>query len=143
MGASKKTIGLLAAGAATLSMSTVALAAKGGNGNGGGGKQAEVAVVVSDGVYGGTTEAAVVPAGDATQKAAETSQEYWIRGQCSQDGTVVYEHFVKTSGGVATLQLGPTYLWQGGAADCTADSGFLRGGKWVSTASTAFVTHAG
>lgn len=116
----------------------MALAAKGG-GSGGG----TVSVVVADGVFGGTTNATVVSATDPTQLALATSgTEYWVRGQCSQDGRVVYEQFVKTSGGVATLQLGPTALWTGGSADCTADTGYLKRGIWASTASSPFVAWA-
>ena len=134
----KKLLGLMVIGAATIGMSSMALAAKGGGGGGG-----AVSVVVTDGVFGGTTDATVVSAADPTQLAlASSGTEYWVRGQCSQNGRVVYEQFLKTAGGVATLQLGPTALWTDGSADCTADTGYLKRGIWASTASSPFVAWA-
>lgn len=141
MGTSKKVIGLLAVGAATVSMSTVAFAAKGGNG--GGGKTAEITIVVSDGVYAGTTDA-VVAAGDQARVASNATEEYRTLAQCWQNGELVMMDYSVTENGIVTVRLGPTQRWTGGEADCEISTGdFGKNGRWRSSATTAFHTYDG
>ena len=144
MGASRRLFGLLTIGLATVSMSTVALAARGGNGGGNSDKQA-VAIVVGDGVYGGTTDAMVTLAGDPTVLASSVSgAEYRTLAQCWQNDALVMKDYSVTVGGVVTVQLGPTMNWTGGAAYCEISIGdFGNNGRWRSTATTAFAAYPG
>jgi len=108
-------------------------AAKGGNGHGhgpgGGGGGSDASVTVPDGVFGGTTTATANPGGD-----------FWLKARCFQNGTLVYyqsEHVDLNNQVVFTL--GPTPLWIGGAADCTAEAGYYATNwAWRSLATTTF-----
>ena len=64
----------------------------------------------------------------------------WAFAQCYQGGTLVYAQYVKaSSSNTATFTLGPTPMWQGGDADCTAQEGYWgRNGRWRVVASTTF-----
>ena len=86
-------------------------------------------ITVPDGVYGGTVTATVNPGGNV-----------WAYAACYQGRTLVYAQYVKvSSSNTATFTLGPTPLWQGGDADCTAEEGsWGRNGRWRAVASTTF-----
>jgi hypothetical protein len=94
-----------------------------------GGGSAVGAVRVDNGVYAGTTTAYAGPA-------AAT----WVRALCYQGGTLVFEQYRQfDSTRRATLQLGPTPLWTGGAASCTAQDGYWRSGStWRVTSTSSF-----
>jgi hypothetical protein len=94
-----------------------------GAGRGGG------VITVPDGAYAGTTTATVNPGGDA-----------WARARCYQNGMMVYSQSVRVdANNQATFQLGPTPLWQGGDASCTAEELTLqKNGRWHVVASTTF-----
>ncbi len=112
-------------------MAGTAMAGKPGGG-GGGGKNTGAVVKVDDGVFGGTTTAYAGP-----------SNATWVRALCYRNGTLVYEQYrMFDSSRRATLQLGPTPSWSGGAASCTAQDGYWRNGStWrVTSTSSFFVT---
>jgi|SRR5215831_12839005 len=66
----------------------------------------------------------------------------WVDTKCSQNGTVVYEQwagFFSSYNGSDMFTLGPTQLWSGGAASCTATLvSFDKNGKASTLASTGF-----
>lgn len=98
-------------------------------GKGGTGKPAPTGgtLTVLDGTYGSTT---VASAGSAY---------VWVHAKCSQAGTLVYEQWVKTdASGRGTLTLGPTPMWNSGAADCWAESGTWTNSRWRQAATTTF-----
>jgi hypothetical protein len=99
-----------------------ALAARGGGSAG--------SISVPNGVYGGTTTATVTTSSSGLMAFA----------QCYQRDARVYAQFVSLDGnGHATFKLGPTQLWTGGAATCTAEAGnFGHGGGWRALAATTF-----
>ena len=112
-----------------LSLAGTAFAAKGGNKGGGGAGTggSSAGIVVPDGVFAGTTTT-VISTGSS-----------WAHATCSQSGMTVYEQYVATTAGQATFTLGPTPLWSGGAASCTAEAGnWSINGRWVVAASTTF-----
>jgi hypothetical protein len=80
-------------------------------------------------VFGSTATATVNPGGDV-----------YVRARCYQNGVHVYEQYVRVdSNNRAVLQLGPTPLWSGGAASCTAEEGsFGRNQRWHTIARTSF-----
>jgi hypothetical protein len=87
-------------------------------------------ITVPDGVFAGTVTATLNPGGTTM----------WAYARCWQDGTLVYEQWVKnTSSNTATFTLGPTPLWQGGSANCAADEGYwAKNGHWRALVSTTF-----
>jgi hypothetical protein len=87
-------------------------------------------ITVPDGVFGGTTTATVNPGGE----------KVWVHARCWQDGTLVYEQYVKVdANNQAVLNLGPTPMWTSGAADCDAREGYwARNNRWRTVASTTF-----
>jgi hypothetical protein len=95
----------------------------GANARGGG------VITVPDGQFGGTTTATLNPGGAV-----------WALAECYQNGTLVYAQYVKaSSSNTATFTLGPTPMWQGGAANCTAEEGsWGKNGRWRVVASTTF-----
>ncbi len=86
-------------------------------------------VRVDNGVYAGTTTAYAGPA-SAT----------WVHAKCYQSGTLVFEQYVPfSSGRTAVLQLGPTPMWAGGAATCSAEDGYwFQGTRWRITSTNTF-----
>jgi len=109
-----------------------AFAAGGGHNKGGAGTTTAT-ISVPDGVYGKADVATVAPAG------------LWVYARCTQSGKQVYAQYVKSdSSGHATLQLGPTSWWSGGAASCSAQAGTFssRSGAWTSQGSTTFSASA-
>lgn len=66
----------------------------------------------------------------------------WVDTTCSQGGQVVYEQwagFFDSYAGSKMFTLGPTQLWTGGAASCTATLvSFDRNGRPSKLASTNF-----
>ena len=89
-------------------------------------------IAVRDGVFGGTTVAAVTP--------TSLGGTVFVQASCYQGGNLVYGQTLMTgSNGLATLTLGPTPRWLGGSAACTADAGYFRNGRWRTMASTTFV----
>ena len=103
---------LLAALAGVLIVGT-AFAAKGG------GHNTVSNFQVTDGVY-------------ATTTTAYGGTGSWAHAKCYQNGTLVYEQFVRFStDGTATLTLGPTPSWTGGAASCVGEDGWWQNGtRW-------------
>jgi len=85
-------------------------------------------ITVPDGRFAGTTTATLNPGGT------------WALAQCYQGGTLVYAQYVKsTPDNTATFTLGPTPMWQGGAANCTAEEGgWGKNGRRRAVASTTF-----
>ncbi len=102
-----------------------AFAAQGGNGKLHGASSATL--TVPNGVFASTTT-------------AKTTSGLYVYAVCSQSGTVVYTQYaLADSSGAAVLTLGPTPMWTGGAASCTAQAGsFSSTGAWRSQASTSF-----
>ena len=109
-----------------LTLTGTAFAAKGGNKAGTGGGNANITITVPDGVFSGTSTAL-------------TSPSVWVKADCYQSGTLVYEDYELTdSTGSAVLPLGPTMMWTGGAASCTAQAGTINNGSFKAAASTTF-----
>jgi len=93
-----------------------------------GGTTTGATVRVLDGVFGGTTTAYAGP-----------SSATWVRAQCYQNGSKVYEQYrTFDSNRQATLTLGPTPGWSSGAASCTAQDGYFRNSTWKVTSSSTF-----
>ncbi len=86
-------------------------------------------ITVPDGVFAGTTTATT-----------HTGTTTWVHANCYQSGYQVYEQYVKTdANNQAVLTLGPTPLWTGGAASCTAAEGtWMANGKFKVSATTNF-----
>jgi hypothetical protein len=86
-------------------------------------------IAVPDGVFGGTTTATLNPGGDV-----------WALAVCYQDGQTVWLQYAHADDGkTATFTLGPSPLWQGGAATCIAEEGnWAKNGRWRYVASTTF-----
>jgi hypothetical protein len=119
------------AGRATL-LAALALSLAAGTtlaGKPGGGGSTTATVRVDNGVYGGTTTAYAGPP-------AAT----WVRALCYQSGKLVLEQYRQfDSTRRATLVLGPTPSWTGGAATCTAQDGYWRNGStWRVTSTSSF-----
>ena len=104
------------------------LAAPGGNGKHKSGGSA--GITVPDGNYMGITVATVNPGGESV----------WIKVECYQDGALVFAGYWRPdSNNQAVIGLGPSQLWTGGDANCTAEEGYFhRGGRWRVIASTTF-----
>jgi hypothetical protein len=95
-----------------------------------GGKGSTTATVrVDNGVFAGTTTAYAGP-----------STATWVRARCYQGGVLVFEQYRQfDSSRRATLQLGPTPSWSGGAASCNAQDGYWRNGStWRATSTSSF-----
>jgi hypothetical protein len=89
------------------------------------------ALSVPDGTFAGTTTATANPGDDGT----------WVMGECFQNGTIVYRQYVRVDPAThqATLTLGPTPSWSGGAAACRAEEGiWFKGSRWRVLATTTF-----
>jgi hypothetical protein len=86
-------------------------------------------ISVPDGQFAGTTTATLNPGGDI-----------WALAACYQNETMVwYQYAHADDGKTATFTLGPTPLWQGGAATCIAEEGYwARNGRWRMLAWTTF-----
>ena len=86
-------------------------------------------ISVPDGVFGGTTTATLNPGGDI-----------WALGACYQGDSLVWLQYAHADDGrTATFTLGPTPLWQGGAATCIAEEGnWAKNGRWRYVATTTF-----
>jgi hypothetical protein len=86
-------------------------------------------ISVADGTFGGTTVATVEAGGDVLAKA-----------ECYQGDSLVYfEIFPPGPDNTVTFTLGPTPLWQGGDATCTAQAGnWAKNGRWRAVAKTTF-----
>ena len=81
--------------------------------------------------------------GDQVTFAVNTSTAFpWVDTACSQNGRVVYEQwagFFDTYTGSKMFTLGPTQLWTGGAATCTATLvSYDKNGRASKLASTSF-----
>ncbi len=113
-----------------LTLSGTALAAKGGNKGGNTlPGSTSLTIVVPNGVFAGTTTATVSPGGS----------NLWVAFSCYQGGQLVMGANVPLDvNQQATVQLGPTPMWPGGAASCTAAAGTWNNGKWTTQASTTF-----
>jgi hypothetical protein len=86
-------------------------------------------ISVPDGVFGGITIATTNPGGDV-----------WVYARCFQQGASVYAEVAPVgANNQATLTLGPTPRWTGGAATCTAQEGYWSAkGRWRTLAETTF-----
>lgn len=83
---------------------------------------------VDDGVFAGQTTAY-----------AGSSTSTTVHARCYQGGALVFEQYATYSDGKATLTLGPTPRWSGGAATCTAEDGYwFRMTRWRILATTTF-----
>jgi len=84
---------------------------------------------VDDGTYATTTTA---------HRGSSGAQ--WVHAKCSQNGTVVYEQWIRYgTAWTGTLTLGPTPSWKGGAASCWAEDGWWQNGtRWRVIATDAF-----
>ena len=69
-----------------------------------------------------------------------SSSATWVRARCYQNGTLVYDQYVKYgTSWTATLTLGPTPSWSSGGASCTGNDGWWQNGtRWRVIASDAF-----
>jgi hypothetical protein len=107
-----------------------AFAAKGGNGatHTNGGHKNAVTISVPDGVFASAVQGTV------------SSPGLWVHATCTQSGATVYAQWVQTDGnGKATLTLGPTPMWAGGSASCSAEAGtWSSNGRWSVQATTGF-----
>lgn len=117
--------------------------------------EASVIVLLVFGLVAGTTFAAGKGSGDKHDIAVTDGvfatahdawvygdrSDYWVLAECRQDSTVVYREWVTADAeGRATLMLGPTELWSGGDALCTATAGFYgKNFRWRSVASAQFL----
>jgi hypothetical protein len=83
---------------------------------------------VDDGVFAGRTT--------AHQGGSGT----WVHATCYQDGGLVFEQYAQYGADhTASLLLGPTPNWSGGAASCRAEEGsWRRGTQWRASATTTF-----
>jgi hypothetical protein len=115
-----------------------ALAAKGGNG--GGGKASgtgTISLVVMDSTDGLAHFGQRVTF-DISTTATDSP---FVQVRCSQAGTLVYQDtqgFFPNALGDQWFRLGPTPLWQSGAADCTGDLVKYTRKGWQHLASTSF-----
>lgn len=87
-------------------------------------------ITVPDGFFGRTVMATVNPGGTGV----------YVHAECFQNGSLVFEQYAPVNGdNQAMIGLGPTQLWTGGDADCTAEEGYFgRNGRWHTMASTTF-----
>lgn len=87
-------------------------------------------ISVPNGVYAGTDVATVDP----------PTGSIWVDARCYQGSVLVYEQWAAVNASMqATLTLGPTPSWMGGAASCTATANVLqRSGRFKQVASTSF-----
>ncbi len=96
---------------------------------------------------GGTTSSFYVEDGRyATTTLAHrgSSGAQWVHAKCYQNGKVVYEQWIKYgSSWTASLTLGPTPSWTGGAASCIGEDGWWQHGtRWRVIATDAFAVTA-
>jgi hypothetical protein len=85
-------------------------------------------IAVKNGVFAGTTTAT---------KTGSTIT--WVRALCYQNSALVYEQYLKFgTSTTATLTLGPTPSWTGGAASCRGEGGYFSNGRWRVAATTTF-----
>jgi hypothetical protein len=87
-------------------------------------------ISVPDASFGTITTATVNPGGD----------NVWVYAECYQNGIAVYGQYAKADvNNHAALGLGPTPLWQGGAATCMAQEGYWsKTMRWRVLAQTTF-----
>jgi hypothetical protein len=119
------------------------LAAKGGNGGGGkpgggdSGGTGTISLVLMD-----STDGLAHYGQRVTFDVSTTATDMpYVHLLCSQAGTLVAEGrqgFFPSALGNQWFQLGPTTLWQGGEADCTASLEKYTRKGWQHLASTAF-----
>jgi hypothetical protein len=69
----------------------------------------------------------------------------WVTVKCSQNGTVVYQQSNAMYLTASAFTLGPTPMWQGGAASCTASlenwDNYSKNGSIVELASMTFAVN--
>ena len=119
------------------------LAAKGGNGGGGkpgggdSGGTGTISLVLMD-----STDGVAHYGQRVTFDVATTATDSpYVQLQCNNAGTLVleaYQGFFPTAMGNQWFHLGPTTLWQGGEADCTANLVKYTRKGWQQLGSTAF-----
>ena len=76
----------------------------------------------------------------ASQALASGGTGTWVHARCYQNGTLVYEQYVKYDANHSgSLTLGPTPMWSSGAASCKAEDGWWQNGsRWRVNATVAF-----
>ena len=113
-----------------------AFAGKGGGGKPGTGGSGTLSMVPMDGATEADFGARV------TFTISTTSTDYpYVHLMCRQDGSLVAEGrqgFFSTAIGNEWFTLGPTPLWQGGAADCTANLEKYTKRGWSVLGTTSF-----
>lgn len=91
------------------------------------GKPSSATVSVSDSSFAAVEMAYVSSGGKVevslTESAAVAPSSQRVKAECFQDGVLVYRQYASVSNGAAALTLGPTPMWQGGSAECTAEVG--------------------
>jgi hypothetical protein len=93
---------------------------------GGGGGGSTISLVIPNAAAAATSSGPQSPSFGQQVTFAEstTATAYpWVDAKCSQNGKVVYEQFAGFYSGYTGSQmftLGPTQMWSGGAASCTA-----------------------
>jgi len=126
----------------SLAVSSVALAGKPG-GNAGGKSSSSLSLVVlsSSGVASATTQPTFGSHVTFNVGTTATTQPY-VGVKCFQNGSRVYEQWAGIFAdfyGSQTYTLGPTQLWTGGSANCTASLvSFDSRGRATTLASMAF-----
>lgn len=94
-------------------------------------RSTDASLSIANGVFAGTTTATI---------RSSSSQQLWVKASCFQGGVRVYTQWrMFDSNFQAVLNLGPTQLWQSGAADCTGWGGyFAKNGTFRVLATTTF-----
>ncbi len=100
-------------------------------------KPTKLSLSVPDGTYATSATAWVGDGTLSTASAESTGMK--VKAECYQDGALVYRQYANVVGSTATLTLGPTPAWTGGAATCTAELGsFDKRVRWRAVASDSF-----
>ena len=91
------------------------------------GKPSSETVSVADSNFA-AVEMAYVSSGGKTEisltaRSTASASNQRVKAECFQDGVLVYRQYSAVSNGEAALTLGPTPMWQGGSAECTAELG--------------------
>src|SRR5262249_34332655 len=104
--------------------------------------RSSISLVVPNAATAGATTAAPHFGSQVTFGVSTSTSYPWVDTKCSQNGQVVYEQwagFFSSYSGGQMFPLGPTQLWSGGAASCTATLvSFDKNGRPSTLASTSF-----
>lgn len=128
--------------AAALAVTSAASAAKPGTGSGG--KKSTSTITIASATVQSFGAPIALKYGSNVWFTVQTSETSWpwVDAKCFQSGKLVYEQWHGEYAGYYTdpmFTLGPTELWTGGAASCTADLvAFDNAGNARVLATTAF-----